>query len=280
MTTHVLKPLAIALLLGIAPLSISTAYAVATATGPAGPAGATGAKGATGLTGAQGLPGAASTVAGPAGPTGAAGSGSAFTYSNTCGVSGTDACKIGAVGPGGGWIFFVDYNDQYPGFTYLEAAPTDLASVPWGTDATNCYDTSDGSLVRCDANGSNPSIYLYPSQAAIMASTAVGMGQKNTNDIITTIGSGNYPALLANSYSTPTVAAGGWFLPSKGEAMLMLTNMTQAGIVNFQDAIYWTSSETLSQPIWAVDFSYGNNNRYQATGYRYQPQPARAIRSF
>jgi len=45
----------------------------------------------------------------------------------TCGISGTDACKIGAVGPGGGWIFFVDYNDQYPDFTYLEAAPTDIA---------------------------------------------------------------------------------------------------------------------------------------------------------
>ena len=43
MTTHVLKPLAIALLLGIAPLSISTAYAVAAVAGPAGPAGATGA---------------------------------------------------------------------------------------------------------------------------------------------------------------------------------------------------------------------------------------------
>ena len=55
MTTHVFKPLAIALLLGIAPLSISTAYAVAT--GPAGPTGATGAKGTTGLQGPTGIAG-------------------------------------------------------------------------------------------------------------------------------------------------------------------------------------------------------------------------------
>ncbi len=42
----------------------------------------------------------------------------------TCGANGTSACKIGTKGPGGGWIFFVDYNDQFSGFDYLEAAPT------------------------------------------------------------------------------------------------------------------------------------------------------------
>ena len=56
-------------------------------------------------------------------------SGSSFSYSMTCGVSGTDACKIGAVGPGGGWIFFVDYNDEYTGFDYLEAAPDDILGL-------------------------------------------------------------------------------------------------------------------------------------------------------
>ena len=80
MTTHVFKPLAIALLLGIAPLSISTAYAVAT--GPAGPTGATGAKGTTGLTG----------PAGPAGKNGANGSNGAT------GARGA----TGPVGPSGG----------------------------------------------------------------------------------------------------------------------------------------------------------------------------------
>jgi hypothetical protein len=79
MTTHVFKPLAIALLLGIAPLSISTAYAVAT--GPAGPTGATGAKGTTGLQGPAGLAGNNGTngsngargavgATGPVGPSG------------------------------------------------------------------------------------------------------------------------------------------------------------------------------------------------------------------
>jgi hypothetical protein len=41
----------------------------------------------------------------------------------TCGTSGADACMIGAVGPGGGLIFFVDYNDEYSDFDYLEVEP-------------------------------------------------------------------------------------------------------------------------------------------------------------
>ena len=115
-----------------------------------------------------------------------------------------------------------------------------------------------------------------------MASTAVGMGQKNTTDIITIIGSGSYAALLANSYSTPTVAAGGWFLPSKGEAMLMLTNMTQAGIANFQNAPYWTSSEAGGQFAFVVDFSLANGMMLSLANaaIKYQGQYARAIRSF
>jgi hypothetical protein len=49
----------------------------------------------------------------------------------TCGVSGADACKIGSVGPGGGWIFFVDKDNDYPDFNYLEAAPTDISALDW-----------------------------------------------------------------------------------------------------------------------------------------------------
>ena len=45
--------------------------------------------------------------------------------------------KEGDTGPGGGLIFFVDYNNQYAEFDYLEAAPTDLeGGYSWG-DAVN-----------------------------------------------------------------------------------------------------------------------------------------------
>ena len=94
MTPSILKPLAIALLLGVAPLSISTAYAVVGATGPAG---ATGAKGDTGLTGPAG-------TNGTNGATGAIGlRGLAGTNGNN-GTNGTNGATgaTGLTGPSGG----------------------------------------------------------------------------------------------------------------------------------------------------------------------------------
>jgi hypothetical protein len=118
------------------------AAGAAGAKGDAGPAGAAGASGAVGAPGARGVAGT---------------NGSSFIYSRTCGVGGTDACKIGSVGPGGGWIFFVDYNEQYSGFNYLEAAPTDISAVNWCSDTV----TSIGAVADWSAN-------------------AVGAGQANT----------------------------------------------------------------------------------------------------
>jgi hypothetical protein len=94
MTTQVLKPLAIALLLGITPLSISTAYAVAAVPGPAGPAGPAGAKGDTGLPGPAGAKGTNGTN-GATGATGLAGAAGAK------GINGTNGAT-GAIGPSGG----------------------------------------------------------------------------------------------------------------------------------------------------------------------------------
>ena len=46
------------------------------------------------------------------------------------------AYEVGEIGPGCGTIFFVDYDNQYAEFDYLEAAPTDLGGYSWG-DALN-----------------------------------------------------------------------------------------------------------------------------------------------
>jgi len=51
-----------------------------------------------------------------------------ITELSICGDNGNELCKLGSVGPGGGWIFFVDYHDQYPVFNYLEAALADTLS--------------------------------------------------------------------------------------------------------------------------------------------------------
>jgi hypothetical protein len=184
--------------------------------GPAGAAGPVGATGAQGPAGAAGATGAQ----GPAGATGATGpSALKITEQYICGADHTSLCKIGAIGPGGGLIFFVDYNDQYAGFNYLEAAPT------------TCQDTRSWS----SSNTSVPAV-------AGWAARAVGAGITNTTAIkavFTSDTSTNNAAYYATSCN-----AGGksdWFLGSRGEMKLMYDNLQ--GVGGFVETFYWSSSE-------------------------------------
>ena len=46
-------------------------------------------------------------------------------------------CVVVGVGPGNGTIFFVDYNDQYSGFNFLEAAPAGCeTTLAWSSNTT------------------------------------------------------------------------------------------------------------------------------------------------
>jgi hypothetical protein len=182
------------------------------------------------------------------GDTGQAVTGS-FTYSNTCGLSGTDACKIGAVGPGGGWIFFVDYNDQYLGFTYLEAAPTDIADVSWCNHATS----------------SIPEVSDWTARG-------VGKGQANTTAMLGVCSAG--AANEAESYLTQTKSD--WFLPSFGEVKLMYNNLLEAGVGGFAVNNYWSSTESGSGGAWSQNFS--NTNHY--SDGKYNSNRVRAVRAF
>ena len=228
-------------------------------TGAAGPAGSIGATGNTGAAGSVGAAGSAGS-AGSTGPTGAAGpagsngtngtNGSSFAYSTTCGVNGTDACKIGAIGPGGGWIFFVDYNDQYAGFDYLEAAPADITAVAW-------CDVTDRSIP----------------EAAGWSANAVGAGQTNTTAMLEVCTSG--AAYEADAYLTPTKSD--WFLGSEGELMLMYTNLRQAGVGGFASNYYWSSTESGSNTAWNQYFGSGYQVNYGKSGAL---PVVRAVRAF
>jgi hypothetical protein len=162
------------------------------------------------------------------------------------------AYKIGDRGPGGGFIFFVDYHDQYPGFTYLEAAPTEASDFEsW------CSDT----------NNSIPG-------AAEWAANAVGRGRANTNAMLQVCSFG--AAIDANNYTTDSTRAGDWFLPSEGEAMLMYTNLRQAGVGDFINAIYWSSTEGGGNNAWAQSFVDG----YQYNVGKDYTLKVRAVRAF
>ena len=153
--------------------------------------------------------------------------------------------KIGSRGPGGGWIFYVDLYDQYPGFTYLEAAPTDIASLAW-----------------CNTSTSIPAV-------AGWASKAVGKGQANTTAMLGVCSSG--AANAADLYLTATKSD--WFLPSLGEVKLMYDNLLEAGVGGFASSFYWSSTEDNSGSAWdqgfndgLQDYNYGKNgaNRVRA----------------
>jgi hypothetical protein len=211
--------------------------------GAAGPVGATGAQGPAGATGAQG----------PAGATGATGASALkITEQYICGADGKSLCKIGAIGPGGGLIFFVDYNDQYAGFNYLEAAPTTC-------EGTNSWSSSNTSI---------PAV-------AGWAARAVGAGETNTVAIKAAL-PGDTSSNNAAYFATSCHAGGksDWFLGSLGEMKLMYDNLQ--GVGGFVENHYWSSSENSASLAWFETFYAG----YQDTSvknYIYSVRPVRAF---
>ncbi|MDR1956656.1 MAG: DUF1566 domain-containing protein [Treponema sp.] len=154
---------------------------------------------------------------------------------------------VGDTGPAGGIIFFVDTTDAYPGFNYLEAAPTDLGTSTW---AINTYATTSisGTL------------------------TTMGSGAANTALIVGTAGT-DAPA----AYACDDLSLNGytdWFLPSQAELNEMYSNRVSIG--GFGIGGYWTSSETNSSYAWNQSFSGGLQGSYSKN----LTYSVRAVRAF
>lgn len=217
------------------------------ATGPAGPTGAAGPQG----------PGGATGPAGPTGATGAAGAAGAsslkITELSICGAGGTSLCKVGSIGPGGGWIFFVDYYDQYAGFNYLEAAPSSCEAT------TKAWSS---------ANTSVPAV-------AGWAARAVGAGETNTaaiKAVFTADNTTNNAAYFASACSAGSKSD--WFLGSLGEMKLMYDNLQ--GVGGFVVGYYWSSSEDNASVAWLQYFGGGGQYGVSKTN-TYYVRPVRAF---
>ena len=169
-------------------------------------------------------------------------------------------------GPGGGHIFFVDYNDQFEGFDYLEAAP-----MGWGNGITVISGETTGSstvdprLKWCSDTSTGLGLTAWDK-------SAVGVGSTNTRTADTTCTTGAIQA--ASDY------AGGsktdWFLGSIGEMMLMYTNLRHAGVGGFSTIDYWSSSEFADTSAWNQYFSSG----YQTTSDKDATYYVRPVRAF
>lgn len=173
-------------------------------------------------------------------------------------------------GPGGGLIFFVDYNDQYVGFNYLEAAPQG-----WGNGVT----VNQGSLTG-ETTGSttvDPLMKWCSDTTTLLGLDAwsysgVGKGATNTSTADTTCAGGAIQAAADYAGGSQT----NWFLPSRGEAMLMSTNLLQAGVGGFAASTYWSSSEDSAINAWGQLFHGGYQNRTSKTTTVY----VRPVRAF
>ena len=210
--------------------------------GTAGAKGETGPAGAKGETGTAGTNGTNATVA--------------ITQLSTCGTGGTSLCKVGAVGPGGGFIFFVDYNDQYTGFDYLEAAPSSCEGSlkTWSSDTTHSLLVVNGWAARAVGAGKANSAAMIANGATLYIADTSGA------------------AFFAETSTCGTQTD--WFLGSLGEMKLMYDNLQ--GVGGFASGSYWSSSEDVAFDAWTQTFSLG----YQSSNGKSNPTYVRPVRAF
>lgn len=148
--------------------------------------------------------------------------------------------KIGDTGPGGGIIFFVDTDNSYQSFTYLEALDPSLAGAGLISWADSPYTTS----------------FVYQSY-----NRGLGRGKENTDEIIA---QGNSdPSTCAAVFCNQLAYNGfSWYLPSHGEMRLIYENLYMHKSLNeFFDpsmSIYWTSTQDQfnNNSAIAYDFTY------------------------
>jgi hypothetical protein len=192
--------------------------------------------------GPQGVGG--SGPAGPAGPAGANGTNATIAITELFICDGSDPgsvadekCKIGMTGPGGGTIFFVDYNDDYSDFNYLEAAEYNNTCVedpilPWTSESPNA-------LLNSTTFSSN---------------WRIGRGFRNTEAMLTDYDESLYEADAGGAaHHAENFDCEGesektdWFLGSLGEMKLLLEAAFKADIGGVAQ-VYWTSNSIRNQP--------------------------------
>ncbi len=157
--------------------------------------------------------------------------------------------SVGQTGPGGGIVFFNKGNIT-AGWQYLEVAPNDQVSIPWG-----CVNTSI------------PGTQL-----------TVGSGEANTSLIVAGCNEASFAAKFCND-----LILGGqsdWFLPSRDELNLMYKNLHLNGIGNFNVSDnYWSSAEG-SVSFVAITYGFFNGSDYNGNQKDETYYGIRAVRAY
>jgi hypothetical protein len=157
--------------------------------------------------------------------------------------------KIGDTGPAGGLIFY-DKGNSSGGWRYLEAAPEETEQI---------------------AKWSNNFEFIGT------GATGIGAGKKNTETIMKY--QHNNGVLCMAAQVCDALVLGGfddWFLPNRGELMLMYTNLKLNGLGGFKEVGYWSSSEVDRWNAYQQGFSSGNQRSWS----KEEAMSVRAIRQF
>lgn len=163
-----------------------------------------------------------------------------------------DQLQIGDTGPAGGWIFYIDKENEFE-WTYLEAAPGDAQASTWSNITNELIGTTE---------------------------TGVGSGKANTEAIIAQAGHTTSSAQRAVDYTSVhnEIIYEDWFLPSRDELNLMYENLHLKGLGNFAAVMqYWSSSEHIETQAWRQSFNSGTRATLSKTNSGYLMRPVRAF---
>ncbi|MBQ0071434.1 MAG: hypothetical protein KBS81_06215, partial [Spirochaetales bacterium] len=147
---------------------------------------------------------------------------------------------IGEIGPAGGYVFY-DKGYYSDGWRYLEAAPYDLEnSFVFGYN-------------RKDENSKN--------ENELCTVYEIGSGKENTQTLFSIMGAYSFcekkgPWKKRNAASSCLMSSTNgytdWFLPSIRELKAMIVQLHEKGLGNFQEGIYWSSSELDKNKAWRI----------------------------
>ena len=169
------------------------------------------------------------------------------------------AFEVGDMGPAEGIIIFVDENEDYEDFIYLEAAPGDLEV--------------DGSSIHSWGPGFDDPFLVGGTLESF------GAGESNTALIVAEMekeDESGRAAQLVDAYSH--AGFNDWYLPSKNELEYMCEEIHLDDEGDFENVFYWSSSETGIQQAWSISFSASfctESSANKGSNYRIRP-----IRSF
>ncbi len=163
--------------------------------------------------------------------------------------------SVGDVGPAGGIVFFVDENDEHPGFDYLELSPVSMqVDRQWG----------------CQGEGYTPLDFPNPYSIGTADMSALGDGVAATAMIVAGCDETPHAAQYADSVWVVQNGAffDDWFLPSKDEFSTLRDAL--AGDATIWDSLgfvapvpqppytHWTATEwfdTGSAQTWSGQYS-------------------------